>query len=192
MILSYNQAKKEKDLDTSLDSIKAEKINEIEELLSKQSKIFYLIFSKEDVEIKSNESSDEIFNKNFLDNDNNQNQKSVSANFSINNNNLELKDLFNISKEVSLSRGEEDFIQKDILQEIEKSPKKRLSNGSFKFEEKNDKSKDSKESNESGFIHNNKKNFILKSTLCQGENSNEFNKNHSFSFKGKENNNRFS
>ena len=38
MILSYNHAKKEKDLDTSLDSIKAEKINEIEELLSKQSK----------------------------------------------------------------------------------------------------------------------------------------------------------
>jgi hypothetical protein len=38
MILSYNQAKKEKDLDTSLDSIKTEKINEIEELLSKQSK----------------------------------------------------------------------------------------------------------------------------------------------------------
>jgi hypothetical protein len=38
MILSYKQAKKEKDLDTSLDSIKTEKINEIEELLSKQSK----------------------------------------------------------------------------------------------------------------------------------------------------------
>ena len=38
MILSYNHSKKEKDLDTSLDSIKAEKINEIEELLSKQSK----------------------------------------------------------------------------------------------------------------------------------------------------------
>ena len=38
MILSYNQAKKEKDLHTSLDSIKTEKINEIEELLSKQSK----------------------------------------------------------------------------------------------------------------------------------------------------------
>ena len=40
MILSYKKKKKEKDLDTSLDSIKAEKINEIEELLSKQSKIF--------------------------------------------------------------------------------------------------------------------------------------------------------
>ncbi len=192
MILSYNQAKKEKDLDTSLDSIKAEKINEIEELLSKQSKIFYLIFSKEDVEIKSNESSDEIFNKNFLDNDNNQNQKSVSANFSINNNNLELKDLFNISKEVSLSRGEEDFIQKDILQEIEKSPRKRLSIGSSKFDEKTqNRSKDSKESSESGFVSNNK-NFILKSALCQGDNSIDYNKSQSFSSKKENNNNRFS
>ncbi len=70
---------------------------------------------------------------------------------------------------------------------MEKSPKKRLSNGSLKFEE--NRSKDSKESNE-GLIPN-KKNFILKSALCQGDNVNEY-KNHSFNNKNKDNNNRFS
>ena len=87
--------------------------------------------------------SQTVINNNILSNAKNLRSNTININ-----NNLELKDLFNISKEVSLSRGEEDFIQKDILQEIEKSPKKGLSNGSFKFEEKNDKSKDSKESNE--------------------------------------------
>ena len=73
---------------------------------------------------------------------------------------------------------------------MEKSPKKRLSNGSLKFEEKvENRSKDSKESSE-GLISN-KKNFILKSALCQGENNNEY-KSHSFSTKNKDNNNRFS
>ena len=148
----------------------------------------YIIFKKEDVERKSNESSDEIFNKNFLDYENNQNQNTNPGNLFLNNN-IEQKETSNVSKEVSLSRGEEEFIQKDILQEIEKSPKKRMSNGSFKYEEKfENRSKDSKESNE-GFTN---KNFILKSALCQNDNVNEY-KNHSFSSKNKDNsNNRFS
>ena len=66
-----------------------------------------------------------------------------------------------------------------------------MSNGSLKFEEKfENRSKDSKESNE-GLIPN-KKNFILKSALCQGDSINEY-KNHSFNNKNKDNNNnRFS
>ena len=66
--------------------------------------------------------------------ENNQHPISNSVNLFINN--IEQKETSNISKEVSLSRGEEDLIQKDFLQEIEKSPRKRLSNGSLKFDEK--------------------------------------------------------
>ncbi len=122
--------------------------------------------------------------------ENNQHPISNSVNLFINN--IEQKETSNISKEVSLSRGEEDLIQKDILQEIEKSPRKRLSIGSSKFDEKTqNRSKDSKESSESGFVSNNK-NFILKSALCQGDSSIDYNKSQSFSSKKENNNNRFS
>ena len=122
--------------------------------------------------------------------ENNQHPISNSVNLFINN--IEQKETSNISKEVSLSRGEEDLIQKDILQEIEKSPRKRLFNRSSKFDEKpQNRSKDSKESSESGFVSNNK-NFILKSTFYQGDNSIDYNKNHYFSSKKENNNNRFS
>ena len=68
MFFSYNTYKKKSENDNnnnSIESINDEKINEIEELLSKQ----------KDLEISKNENdnnefTDEIFNKNFLETEN--------------------------------------------------------------------------------------------------------------------------
>ena len=89
MFFSYNTYKKkrENDNNNSIESINDEKINEIEELLSKQKD---LEGSKN--EIDNNEFTDEIFNKNFLETENK-----------------------------NITKKEDDFLQKDILTEINKN-----------------------------------------------------------------------
>ena len=142
MIASYHEADSEKDM-----SIKKEKITEIEEYLSKQNPKKNLSEEK-----NSDDSSDELYNQTFsahiikLDLENNS-----KANTQSNSND-------NVGTTFNLSHGEE-CIQKDVLQEINHSGRKKKANSSYDEH------------------LNTSKNFVLKSSLCDSNSSAQLNNN---------------